>query len=93
MPAAVIDATGADEACVQIRIRLSCSRAKAYRVASRFIEILSGSNGRPQGFALGGRRNPRATFRTPITVEDVPNSRMIAYPFSSGRCLGRRAHA
>ena len=26
-------------------------------------------------------KNPRATFKTPITVEDVPNSRMIAYPF------------
>jgi acetyl-CoA acetyltransferase len=25
--------------------------------------------------------NPRATFKTPITVEDVLNSRMIAYPF------------
>jgi acetyl-CoA acetyltransferase len=25
-------------------------------------------------------KNPRATFRTPITVEDVLNSRMIAYP-------------
>ena len=26
-------------------------------------------------------KNPRATFKTPITVEDVLNSRMIAYPF------------
>src|SRR5207248_11394120 len=26
-------------------------------------------------------KNPRATFRTPIIVEDVLNSRMIAYPF------------
>src|SRR5207237_9421002 len=26
-------------------------------------------------------KNPRATFRAPITVEDVLNSRMIAYPF------------
>jgi acetyl-CoA acetyltransferase len=26
-------------------------------------------------------RNPRATFKEPITVEDVLNSRMIAYPF------------
>ena len=26
-------------------------------------------------------KNPRATFRDPITVEDVLNSRMIAYPF------------
>ena len=25
-------------------------------------------------------RNPRATFKAPITVEDVLNSRMIAYP-------------
>jgi acetyl-CoA acetyltransferase len=25
--------------------------------------------------------NPRATFKTPITVEDVLNSRMIGYPF------------
>jgi acetyl-CoA acetyltransferase len=25
-------------------------------------------------------KNPRATFRTPITVDDVLNSRMIAYP-------------
>jgi hypothetical protein len=28
-----------------------------------------------------GGKNPRATFKTPITVEDVLNSRMIAYPF------------
>ena len=26
-------------------------------------------------------KNPRATFKIPITVEDVLNSRMIAYPF------------
>jgi acetyl-CoA acetyltransferase len=26
-------------------------------------------------------KNPRATFRAPIAVEDVLNSRMIAYPF------------
>ncbi len=26
-------------------------------------------------------KNPRATFKSPITVEDVLNSRMIAYPF------------
>jgi len=26
-------------------------------------------------------KNPRATFKTPNTVEDVLNSRMIAYPF------------
>ena len=26
-------------------------------------------------------KNPRATFKTPITVDDVLNSRMIAYPF------------
>jgi acetyl-CoA acetyltransferase len=30
--------------------------------------------------------NPRATFKTPITVEDVLNSRMIAYPFRLLRC-------
>jgi hypothetical protein len=28
-----------------------------------------------------GRQNPRATFKTPITVEDVLILRMIAYPF------------
>jgi acetyl-CoA acetyltransferase len=33
-------------------------------------------------------KNPRATFKTPITVEDVLNSRMIAYPFRLlQRCL------
>ena len=26
-------------------------------------------------------KNPRATFKDPITVDDVLNSRMIAYPF------------
>jgi acetyl-CoA acetyltransferase len=26
-------------------------------------------------------KSPRATYKTPITVEDVLNSRMIAYPF------------
>jgi hypothetical protein len=26
-------------------------------------------------------KNPRATLKTPITVENAPNSRMIAYPF------------
>jgi hypothetical protein len=26
-------------------------------------------------------KNPRATFKTPITFEDVLNSPMIAYPF------------
>jgi acetyl-CoA acetyltransferase len=31
-------------------------------------------------------KNPRATFKTPITVEDVLNSRMIAYPFRLLRC-------
>src|SRR5712691_2926438 len=31
-------------------------------------------------------RNPRATFKTPITVEDVLNSRMIAYPFRLLQC-------
>jgi acetyl-CoA acetyltransferase len=30
--------------------------------------------------------NPRATFRNPITVEDVLNSRMIAYPFRLLQC-------
>jgi acetyl-CoA acetyltransferase len=36
------------------------------------------ANGRPQ--------NPRATFKTPITAEDVLNSRMIAYPFRLLQC-------
>jgi acetyl-CoA acetyltransferase len=31
-------------------------------------------------------RNPRATFKTPITVEDVLNSRIIAYPFRLLQC-------
>lgn len=31
-------------------------------------------------------KNPRATFRDPITVEDVMNSRMIAYPFHLLEC-------
>jgi len=31
-------------------------------------------------------KNPRATFREPITVEDVLNSRMIAYPFRLLMC-------
>jgi len=31
-------------------------------------------------------KNPRATFRQPITVEDVLNSRMIAYPFRLLQC-------
>ena len=30
--------------------------------------------------------NPRASFRDPITVEDVLNSRMIAYPFRLLQC-------
>jgi acetyl-CoA acetyltransferase len=30
--------------------------------------------------------NPRATFRDPITVDDVMNSRMIAYPFRILMC-------
>ena len=30
--------------------------------------------------------NPRATFREPITVDDVLNSRMIAYPFRLLQC-------
>jgi acetyl-CoA acetyltransferase len=31
-------------------------------------------------------KNPRATFKAPITVEDVLNSRMIAYPFRLLQC-------
>lgn len=31
-------------------------------------------------------KNPRATFRDPITVDDVLNSRMIAYPFHLLEC-------
>src|SRR6516164_3004841 len=31
-------------------------------------------------------KNPRATFKTPITVEDGLNSRMIAYPFRLLQC-------
>lgn len=31
-------------------------------------------------------KNPRALFRDPITVEDVLNSRMIAYPFRILQC-------
>jgi acetyl-CoA acetyltransferase len=31
-------------------------------------------------------KNPRATFKTPITGEDVLNSRMIAYPFRLLQC-------
>lgn len=31
-------------------------------------------------------KNPRASFRDPITVEDVLNSRMIAYPFHLLEC-------
>ena len=31
-------------------------------------------------------KNPRATFRAPTTVEDVLNSRMIAYPFRLLQC-------
>ena len=31
-------------------------------------------------------KNPRATLKTPITVEDVLNSRMIAYPFRLLQC-------
>jgi acetyl-CoA acetyltransferase len=31
-------------------------------------------------------RNPRAAFRDPITVEDVLNSKMIAYPFRLLQC-------
>jgi acetyl-CoA acetyltransferase len=31
-------------------------------------------------------KNPRATFRDPITIDDVLNSRMIAYPFRLLQC-------
>src|ERR1700730_7120953 len=31
-------------------------------------------------------KNPRATCKTPISVEDVLNSRMIAYPFRLLQC-------
>ncbi len=31
-------------------------------------------------------KNPRATFRDPVTVDDVLNSRMIAYPFRLLQC-------
>jgi acetyl-CoA acetyltransferase len=31
-------------------------------------------------------KNPRATFKAPITVEDVLNSWMIAYPFRLLQC-------
>src|ERR1700721_2209055 len=31
-------------------------------------------------------KNPRATFRNPIPVEDVLGSRMIAYPFRLLQC-------
>jgi acetyl-CoA acetyltransferase len=31
-------------------------------------------------------KNPRATFKAPITVEDVLNSRMTAYPFRLLQC-------
>ena len=31
-------------------------------------------------------KNPRATFRDPITVDDVMNSRLIAYPFHLLEC-------
>ncbi|MDE0538474.1 MAG: thiolase [Rhodospirillales bacterium] len=33
--------------------------------------------------------NPRATFKDPITVDDVMNSRMIAYPFTLLMCCLR----
>jgi acetyl-CoA acetyltransferase len=32
-------------------------------------------------------KNPRATFKAPIAVEDVLNSRMIAYPFQNGSAV------
>jgi acetyl-CoA acetyltransferase len=31
-------------------------------------------------------RNPRATFKEPITIDDVMNARMIAYPFTLLMC-------
>src|SRR5690606_17635526 len=31
-------------------------------------------------------KNPRALYRDPITVEDVLNSRMLAYPFRILQC-------
>jgi acetyl-CoA acetyltransferase len=31
-------------------------------------------------------KDPRATFKAPITIEDVLNSRMIAYPFRLLQC-------
>ncbi len=31
-------------------------------------------------------KNPRATFRDPITIDDVMNARMIAYPFTLLMC-------
>src|SRR5215831_10246593 len=34
---------------------------------------------------MGGQK-PRAAFKTPITVEDVLNSRMIAYPLRLSQC-------
>ena len=33
-----------------------------------------------------GGKEPAATFKAPITVEDVLNSRMIAYPFRLLQC-------
>jgi acetyl-CoA acetyltransferase len=33
-----------------------------------------------------GRQKPRAAFKTPITAEDVLNSRIIAYPFRLLQC-------
>jgi acetyl-CoA acetyltransferase len=33
-----------------------------------------------------GGLNPRATFRTPLTVDDVLSSRMVAYPFRLLMC-------
>jgi acetyl-CoA acetyltransferase len=35
---------------------------------------------------MGGAQNPRAIFKAPITIEDVLNSRMIAYPFRLLQC-------
>src|SRR6266850_1238205 len=36
--------------------------------------------------SANGRQRTRATFKAPITVEDVLNSRMIAYPFRLLQC-------
>jgi hypothetical protein len=35
---------------------------------------------------MGGAQNPHAIFKAPTTIEDVLNSRMIAYPFRLLQC-------